>query len=77
MRCKPPSRRRALVAWARLPSLAVSGGPTGEHLACVPRPETEPDAARTQEFRVMAQADEQAWTAYLARITAEPETKAT
>jgi integrase len=69
-------RRRALVAWARLLGLAVAGGPTWEHVACILRPETEADAARTQEFRVMAQADETSWSAYVTRISAAPEAQA-
>lgn len=66
-------RRRALVAWARLLKLAAAGGSTWATAAKILRPETEADAARTEEFRRMAQADEASWTAYLARISAQPQ----
>jgi integrase len=69
-------RRRALVAWARLLGLAVAGGAAWEHIARALRPETEADAARTEEFRRMAQADEETWKAYLARISPTPKAKA-
>ena len=58
------ARRRALVAWARLLRLAIDGGETWETVATTLRPETEADAARTDELRRMIQADEETWTKY-------------
>jgi len=69
-------RRRALVAWARLLGLVVAGGETWAVLARTLRPESEADAARTEEFRRMAQADEETWKAYLARVSQVPEARA-
>lgn len=69
-------RRRALVSWARLLKLAIDGGATWATMARTLRPETEADAARLDEFRKMAQADEEAWTAYLTRIIAPPKARA-
>jgi integrase len=69
-------RRRALVAWARLLTLAVDGGETWAEVARILRPETEAEAARTEEFRRMAQADETSWSAYLAKIGEEPKARA-
>ena len=58
------ARRRALVSWARLLRLAIDGGETWETVATTLRPETEADAARTDELRRMIQADEETWTKY-------------
>lgn len=61
-------RRRALVAWARLLRLAIEGGAVWPSVARILRPETEGDAARLDEFRQMARADEEGWNAYVARL---------
>jgi integrase len=58
------ARRRALVAWARLLRLAVDGGETWQTVAAILRPETEAEAARTEEMRRMIQADEATWKSY-------------
>jgi integrase len=57
-------RRRALVAWARLLTVAVEGGEVWQRVAAILRPETEAEAARTHEFRRMIQGDEENWTRY-------------
>ena len=44
--------------------LAIDGGETWETVATTLRPETEADAARTDELRRMIQADEETWTKY-------------
>ena len=62
------ARRRALVAWSRLLRLIVAGGPAWLTVAQILRPETEADAARTDELRRTIQADETAWTAYLKQV---------
>jgi integrase len=62
-------RRRALVAWSRLLALAVEGGKLWAVVAAILRPETEADAARTDEFRRMVQADEKTWASYRAGLT--------
>jgi hypothetical protein len=64
------ARRRALVAWARLLGLVIDNGPAWAVVSRTLRPETEAEAAATDEFRRMAQADETAWGQYLARLIA-------
>jgi integrase len=57
-------RRRALTAWARFLNLTIDA----EMWARVEKllsPETEADAARTDEFRRMIQADSDTWNRYL------------
>jgi hypothetical protein len=61
-------RRRALTAWARFLRLALDEE-TWQLIAKLLRPETEADAAATDEFRRMIQSDTDAWDRYLAGLT--------
>jgi integrase len=69
-------RRRALAAWARLMMLAVEGGEVWPAVARLLRPETEDEAALTDEFRRAAQADEKTWLGFLAQLQPSPEAEA-
>ncbi|HEY1559669.1 MAG TPA: site-specific integrase [Caulobacteraceae bacterium] len=62
-------RRRALVAWARLLTLAIEGGKVWQRVATILRPETEAEAAQTHEFRRMIQAGEETWESYRSALT--------
>ena len=64
------ARRRALVAWARLLQLAIEGGDAWLAVAAILRPQTEAEAARTDELRRIIQADEETWTRYRLALTA-------
>ena len=61
-------RRRALTAWARLLRLVIEGGEPWKAAAKILKPETEAEAARTADFRRMAQGDEATWNQYVRRI---------
>jgi integrase len=64
-------RRRALTAWSRFLSLVLDAGVWGK-IEKITRPETEADAARTDEFRRMIQGDSEAWSKYLALLIETP-----
>lgn len=65
-------RRRALTAWSRFLSLVLDAE-VWRRIEKITRPETEADAARTDEFRRMIQADAEAWDKYLiALLKAQP-----
>jgi integrase len=57
-------RRRALTAWSRFLSLVLDAEMWGK-VEKITRPETEADAARTDEFRRMIQTDSETWGKYL------------
>jgi hypothetical protein len=57
-------RRKALTAWARFISLLLDEA-RWESVSKLLSPETEAEAARTDEFRRMIQADAETWGAYL------------
>jgi hypothetical protein len=57
-------RRKALTTWARFLSLILDEA-RWESVSKLLSPETEAEAARTDEFRRMIQADAETWGAYL------------
>ena len=57
-------RRKALTAWARFLSLILDEA-RWVHVSKLLSPETEAEAARTDEFRRMIQADAETWETYL------------
>ncbi len=57
-------RRKALTAWARFLSLILDEA-RWEGVSKLLSPETEAEAARTDEFRRMIQADAETWESYL------------
>ncbi len=61
-------RRKALTAWARFLSLILDEARWAQ-VSKLLSPETEADAARTDEFRRMIQADAETWETYLVRLT--------
>lgn len=63
-------RRRALTAWSRLLALMLNAT-HWQKIELLVRPETEADAARTDEFRRMIQTDEVVWKKYLAVILSD------
>jgi len=60
-------RRRALTAWSRLLGLIIDPE-KWSHVERLLSPKTEADAARTDEFRRMIQADIDTWLKYLAAL---------
>jgi integrase len=60
-------RRRAMTAWARFLGLTLNTE-IWSKIERLVRPETEADAARTDEFRRMIQSDAEAWGKYLAML---------
>jgi integrase len=60
-------RRRALTAWSRFLGLVIDAEKWSK-VEKLLNPETEADAARTDEFRRMIQADFDTWSKYLAAI---------
>jgi integrase len=61
-------RRKALTAWARFLSLILDEA-RWEGVSKLLSPETEAEAARTDEFRRMIQADAETWETYLVCLT--------
>lgn len=60
-------RRKALTAWARFLSLILDEG-RWARVSKLLSPETEAEAARTDEFRRMIQTDPETWETYLAGL---------
>lgn len=63
-------RRRAMTAWARFLSLTLDAKAWNK-VGKLVRPETEADAARTDEFRRMIQTDEAVWQKYLSMLDSD------